>query len=167
MRPLLALLALAALAGCAQNSDPSRVRCVIDGLSPERADAVTEGVYRWEQATGGAFACEVSYEKGAARALDTIVFRDAVMSAEHAGDAEVLEVPVAKLIDAEVGLDPKESGANLNRLVLHEMGHAIGLRYAGDPHYHGAAPSVMHPGLPDDADNVQAVDLDAFRARWQ
>jgi len=52
----------------------------------------------------------------------------------------------------------------LRTAVLHETGHALGLRFMGGDrfHYTGARPSVMHIGVDDDAPHLTCVDVAAF-----
>lgn len=49
--------------------------------------------------------------------------------------------------------------------VLHETGHALGVDFPDEKdttHYSGTLPSVMKPGIPEDASHVQCIDIVGF-----
>jgi hypothetical protein len=74
------------------------------------------------------------------------------------------------VFDPAIAADNDVAGDMVRVVMLHEVGHALGLRFddasTGDPHhYWGGAPSVMWRGLNMVAWSLQKPELDAFNSQ--
>ncbi len=164
-----AVALLAAISGCSgASSDTSTLKCVVDGVSGDRAAEIVTGVHDWETATDGAFRCAITYQAGAEHEPGTIVFRDAGLRPNLYGETHTFGK--GDTVDAFILMSASVSGDTLARVVRHELGHALNLRYEGSAdtsHYAGSEPSAMRPYDVWQADEVEPVDVAAFRAKWQ
>jgi hypothetical protein len=130
---------------------------------------VQEAATEWSAATGMSFLV-VSVPAGSEWHDGTWRVESEAVAPHLAGTGWRAENP--EPLTAHIGIDPAIVAGfgftedELRRAMLHEFGHALGLRFAGgDLHYEGPLPSVMYSGLRDGPNcslHLGTPELDAW-----